>query len=78
MHRYYFHLYNDETSIDEEGTELSSDAVALEKAADQARHMAAQSVMQGHLVLHHRIDVVDDEERKVGTVHFANVVQIQE
>lgn len=78
MRRYYFHLYNDETSVDEEGTELPNEAVALQKAADQARSMAAQSVLHGHLVLHHRIEVVDDKGAKVGTVHFGNVVEIQE
>jgi hypothetical protein len=78
MRRYYFHLYNDETSLDQEGTELPNEAVALQKAADQARNMAAQSVKEGHLVLHHRIDVVDDRGGKVGTVHFGNVVEIQE
>lgn len=78
MRRYHFNLYNDETSIDEEGTELPNEAVALQKAADQARNMAAQSVMHGHLVLHHRIEVVDDKGQKVGTVEFRNVVEIQE
>jgi hypothetical protein len=78
MRRYYFHLYNDETSLDEEGTVLPNEAVALQKAADQARAMAAQSVSDGHLVLHHRIDVVDDKGEKVGTVRFGNVVEIQE
>ena len=78
MRRYFFHLYNDETSIDEEGTELPNDAVALQKAADQARNMAAHSVLHGHLVLHHRIEVVDGNGQKVGTVHFGNVVEIQQ
>jgi hypothetical protein len=78
MRRYYFHLYNDETSLDEEGTVLPNEAVALQKAADQARAMAAQSVSDGHLVLHHRIDVVEDKGEKVGTVRFGNVVEIQE
>lgn len=78
MRRYFFNLYNDETSIDEEGTDLPNDAVALQKAAVQARNMAAQSVLHGHLILHHRIEVVDDKGHKVGTVHFRNVVEIQE
>jgi hypothetical protein len=78
MRRFYFHLYNDETSIDDEGIELPNEAVALQKAAKDARTMAAQSVLDGHLVLHHRIEVVDDKGEKVGTVHFGNVVEIQE
>jgi hypothetical protein len=78
MRRYYFHLYNDETILDEEGTELPNEAVALQRAATDARTMAAQSVMDGHLVLHHRIEVVDDRGERIGVVHFGNVVEIQE
>jgi hypothetical protein len=57
MPRYYFHLFNDVTSIDEEGVELPNDAVALQRGADNARHMAADSVLHGHLILDHRIEV---------------------
>ena len=78
MRRYYFHLYNDETTLDHEGIELPNAAVALQKAAKDARTMAAQSVIEGRLVLHHRIEVVDDCGEAVGTVHFGNVVEIQE
>ena len=78
MRRYYFHLYNNETVIDREGTELPNQAVALQKAASDARTMAAESVKEGRLVLHHRIEVVDDQGEKIGTVQFGNVVEIQE
>lgn len=55
MPRYFFNLFNDENAVDEEGSELSDAAAALDKAAADARYMAAQSVLRGHLTLTHRI-----------------------
>ena len=77
MPRYYFHLFNDLTSIDPEGISLPNDAVAVQKAAANAREMAAESVRQGHLVLDHRIDVANEDGDVIGTVHFRDVVQIR-
>lgn len=77
MRRYFFHLFNDETSLDPEGRELPNDAAALQEAAKCARAMAADSVSKGHLVLDHRVEVVGDEQRKVGTVYFRDVVKVE-
>jgi hypothetical protein len=78
MPRFYFNLYNDMTSIDDEGIELPNEAVALQRAARMAREMAAESVRIGHLVLDHRLEVVDWRSEIVGTVHFRDVVQVKE
>lgn len=77
MPRFYFHLFNDLTSIDEEGTDLPNAAMALEHAKENARHMAAQSVLEGHLILDHRIEVTDEDGGRVGTVHFRDVVEVK-
>ena len=77
MPRFYFHLYNDITSIDEEGQDLPNEAVALQRAVTMAREMAAESVRQGHLVLDHRIEVISDQDRTVGTVRFKDVVRVR-
>ena len=76
MPRYYFHLFNDETVCDLEGTELPNAAVALQSAAAIARDMAAQSVRDGRLVLDDRIEVTDQSKALVGKVHFRDVVLI--
>jgi hypothetical protein len=39
--------------------------------------MAAESVCNGHLVLDHRIEVMREDGRKVGTIHFRDVVKVQ-
>lgn len=75
--RYFFHLFNDETIIDREGTEVPNAAVALQSAARMAREMAAESVRDGHLTLDHRIEVADEAGERVGVVHFRDVVSIQ-
>lgn len=77
MPRFYFHLFNDVTSLDEEGVELPDDAVAMQRAATNAREMAAQSVRDGHLVLSHRIDVGNEAGDNIGTVRFGDVVQVR-
>ena len=77
MPRYYFHLYNDQTVRDEEGSEVPNAAVALQSAARMAREMAAESVRDGKLVLDHRIEVTDESGERVGVVHFRDVVSIQ-
>jgi hypothetical protein len=78
MSRYYFNVYNDEITLDEEGAELADTSTALRRAADEARNFAAESVKaRGHLVLHHKIEVEDEGRNKVGVVYFRDVVAIE-
>jgi hypothetical protein len=79
MRRYFFHLHNDQTTLDEEGSELPDDSAAIEWAKREVRYMAAASVKDyAHIVLHHRIVVEDEDGREVGTVHFRDVVSVVE
>ena len=78
MPRYYFHLFNDITSLDEEGVDLPNDAVAIQRAAENARAMAADSVSNGHLVLDHRIEVENDHGETIGTIKFRDVVAVKD
>jgi len=78
MSRYYFNVYNDEITLDEEGAELADASTALRRAADEARNFAAESVKaHGHLVLHHKIEVEDEGRNTVGVVYFRDVVAIE-
>ena len=78
MPHYYFHLFNDAQVPDPEGIDLPDATVALERAVSAARAMAAESVREGRLILSHRIEVSDETGASVGTVHFGDVVKIQE
>ncbi len=78
MPRYFFHLFNDQTVLDDEGVYLPNDAVALQRGAHNARAMAADSVLQGHLILDHRIEVQTEAGETIGTIYFRDVVTVKE
>ena len=78
MPRYFFHLFNDVTALDEEGQELPNDAAALQRGAENARAMAADSVLRGHLILDHRIEVENDRGQTIGTIKFRDAVAVKE
>jgi len=65
-------------TLDEEGQELGDDSAALARAADEVRNFAAESVkMHSNLIMHHRIEVRDADDRVVGTVRFGNVIEVR-
>ena len=78
MARYFFNIYNDEETLDEEGLELPDASAALARAVDEVRNFAAESVKShSHLVMHPRIEVVDADLRLVGTVRFGDVIEVR-
>jgi hypothetical protein len=60
MPRYFFHIYNHDITMDEEGRELPDIEAARELALDSARDLVCDSVHLGHLNLDHRIEVADE------------------
>ena len=78
MRKFYFHLFNDEDVWDQEGVELPDDAEAIRRGTTAAREMAAQGVRDGRLVLGHRIVVCAEDNRSIATIHFRDVVEIQD
>ena len=78
MPRFYFHLYNDLDVPDHEGLVLPDLEAAVTHAASEARTLAGELVKeQGRIVLHHRIDIEDEHERLLNTVHFRDAVQVE-
>ena len=78
MPRYFFHLYDDVVSRDEEGLELPDQASAARKAIASARHMACQEVLEGHLNLNHRIEIENEAGEVVLTVRFEDAVKMED
>ena len=78
MSRFFFHLYDDVVSIDEEGSELPDVAAARQRALKNARAIACQEVLEGHLNLTHRIEVEDEKGRPVLVLPFQEAVRIEE
>ncbi|HEX8300110.1 DUF6894 family protein [Sphingomonas sp.] len=79
MARYFFHLYNDEVTLDEEGSELPDDSAAIEWAKREVRFEASESIKRhAHLVRSHHIVVEDQTRREVGTVGFGDVISVRD
>ena len=76
--RYFFHLHDDITCEDQEGAEFANEADAGDHAISEARIMAAESVLQGHLTLSHHIRVGDAAGQTRFTVTFGEVVRIEQ
>lgn len=78
MPRYFFHLYDESTFLDEEGTELADLESARAKAQCDARNMACAEVLDGHLTLSHRIDVADGRGEVLLTVEFGDTIEVED
>jgi len=78
MPRYYFHVYDDDTALDDEGLDLPDLEAARREALAGARSLAAEQVIMGKLTLHHRIEVEDEARRPVLTLPFGSAFQVQD
>jgi uncharacterized protein DUF6894 len=77
MPRYFFHIREtDATSKDEEGRELPDDATACRHAAEAARELAAQAVLEGELINGQYIEVTNRAGKLVTTAMFRDAVRL--
>lgn len=77
MPLYYFDVYNDDVTLDDEGAELADGDAAHAHAVKAARSLAAETVRRGHLVRDHRVDISDADRNPVGSVRFGEAVDIR-
>jgi hypothetical protein len=77
MPLYYFNLFNDDVTMDDEGVELADVDAAQSHAVKEARAMAAETVRHGHLTASHRIEFVDEHRNPVGSVRFDQAVDLR-
>ena len=75
--RFFFHLHDDMTVIDEEGVDLPSLQAAHERAYAEARQMACAELLKGHLSLNHRIEVADEAGTVLVAVEFRDIVEVE-
>jgi hypothetical protein len=77
--RFYFHLYNDRDVRDEEGVELLNLEAARRHAVHLARFTFGETARdEGRVVLHHRIDVGNDQGVVLASVRFGDAVKVEE
>ena len=74
---YYFNIHNDTETFDDEGKELADLDAAIAYATAGVRSLAADTVSKGHLIGHHRIEIVDHDGKLLRTVRFDDAVDIQ-
>jgi hypothetical protein len=77
MPLYYFDVYNDDVTLDDEGAELADRDAAHAHAVKAARSLAAETVRRGHLVRDHRVDISDADHKPLGSVRFGEAVDIR-
>jgi hypothetical protein len=75
---YYFHIHNDDVTIDEEGIDLRDHASAVEYGIQAARSLAAADVSLGRLTLSDRIVVEDENHKLVRELRFEDAVLIRQ
>jgi hypothetical protein len=79
MKRYFFNLFNDEETIDEEGQMFPDDDAAIACAKREVRNFAAESVsLYGHLILHHHMEVKTEQGVLVADISFGETIDVQE
>jgi hypothetical protein len=76
--RFFFHVFDDDVTRDEDGLELPDAAAAAAVALRSARALACEQVGQGCLRLRDRIDVADEAGALVATVTFRDAVAVED
>ncbi|MDP8912544.1 MAG: hypothetical protein M3N39_03075 [Pseudomonadota bacterium] len=76
MPRYYFNVYDDAVTEDEEGRELPDLAAVRRAAIEGARSLIADQVLKGRLCLRCRIEVEDENRCPVLTLPFTAALEV--
>ena len=77
MPRYYFHLYNDVISMDDEGKMLPDLDAARANAIKEAREMMMETVAEGRINFSHRVEIADHKGDIAATVLFGEAVTVE-
>jgi hypothetical protein len=77
MPRYFFHLYNDVHTMDEEGRILPDLAAARANAIKEARELMLETVAEGRINFSHRIDIAEEAGEIVASVTFGEAVTVE-
>jgi hypothetical protein len=77
MPLFFFHIHDDFDFTDEQGIDMADEAAARDAALAGARGMMSEQVKTGHLSLHHRIEVEDEDGGAILTLPFGDAVEIE-
>jgi len=77
MPLYYFHVYNDDVTMDEEGQDFPDAAAARVQAVKSVRELICDDVRKGRVTLSDRIEVEDAHHRPMLTLTYGETVEIK-
>lgn len=77
MPRFFFHVFDELTALDEEGRDLPSLDAARQAAMSGARDLMCEQLRKGRLVLHHHIEVEDESGARVIVMPFRDAAEIE-
>jgi hypothetical protein len=75
---YYFNIYNDDVTLDDEGAELPDAEAAAAHGIREVRALAADTASRGHLTRSHRVEIVDHDRVLIDTIRFDDAVDIRD
>lgn len=76
MPRYFFHVFDDAVSRDDEGIDLADAEAARQAAVAGIRDMICEDVRQGRLCLRHRVEIQDEQGGPVMVLTFGDAVTV--
>lgn len=76
MSRFFFNIFNDQITIDEEGVELPDAEAAHQFAVTSVRQLVAERALEGSLHRHHRVEVQDAGRNVLFEVRFDEAVKM--
>lgn len=76
MPRYYIHLHDEISTIDEEGSDLLNLDAACSEAIEGLRAITAQRILEGRLSTHCHMSITDDQGECLRIVTFTDAVRV--
>lgn len=79
MPRYYFNVYNDEITIDEEGSECADSVAARQHAIMSAREIACENIRAtGGFCRADHIVIMDKDKNEIARVQFGDAITVRD
>jgi hypothetical protein len=78
MPHYHLNLYNDVISVDEEGVDLPDLEAARDAAIANIRDIMKDELARGHIMLGHRVEIVNARGQILATVFFRDAVTVED
>lgn len=77
MQRFFFHVFDEDATVDDQGQLAAGVAEARDVALASARELMCEEVRAGHLNLQNYIRVTDESGNEVFRVSYAEAVALQ-